>query len=221
MFKVGMKLTIETFKDGESEGRFQCRIVETTEHYLCIDYPVNEQTGRTTLLLDGSEFNVSYIGDDGNVYQFTSEIKGRKKLKIPVLLMLKPSKYELQKIQRREYVRVDVSLDVAIKPKSSDLPPLITRTLDISGGGLAVVDDEKHKGYKPGDVMEATIVLPYNSNHYSYFIADVELIRLIEAKNQEPAKITYQFLKLNEKQRDQIIKYCFEKQLEQRRKING
>ncbi|WP_054753178.1 flagellar brake protein [Piscibacillus salipiscarius] len=127
----------------------------------------------------------------------------------------------MKKIQRREYVRVDVSLDIAIKPLNDNSPSLITRTLDISGGGLAVVDDGTSKWYKRGDVMEATIVLPYDAIHYSYFIAEVELIRAIEGRSDSPSKITFQFNNLNEKQRDQIIKYCFEKQLEVRKKING
>ncbi|WP_175615079.1 flagellar brake protein [Piscibacillus halophilus] len=218
MFKIGMKLTIETFKNGEVESRFQCRIVDITQNYLCIDYPIDESTGRTSLLLDGSEFTISFVGEDGNVYQFSSEVKGRKKLKIPVLLILIPVKNEIQKIQRREYVRVDVSLDVAIHPQS-DQQPLITRTVDISGGGLAVVDDGTARGYKPGDVMDITVVLPFASNHYSYFMAKAELIRFIDGWDQNPAKITYQFINMNDKQRDKIIKYCFEKQLEERRKI--
>ncbi|TFB23952.1 pilus assembly protein PilZ [Filobacillus milosensis] len=219
MLKVGMKLTIETFKNGEVEDRFQCKVAEMTKNNIYIDYPINERTGRTALFMDGSEFKVSYVADDGNVYVFSSEIVGRKKIKIPVLAIRVPLKSEVRKIQRRQYVRVDVSLDVAIHPVDDEKPSLITRTVDISGGGIAVIGSGLEKGYQSGDIMKLTIVLPFQSNDYNFFTSDAEVIRCIAGTDASSPKITYKFVNVDEKQREKIIKYCFEKQLEKRRKV--
>ncbi|RPF55754.1 flagellar brake protein [Aquisalibacillus elongatus] len=218
MFKIGQRLSIETFKDGEVDEQFQCRIVEVSQKTIYIDYPVNERTGRSSLFLDGSEFKVSYVHEDGNVYTFSSEVMERKKIKIPVLAIHKPNPKDIRKIQRREYVRVDVSLDVAIHPYTEELNPLMTRTIDISGGGVAVVGDGGQLNYQPGDQMKITLVLPFSSTHYNYLLTDVEVVRCIMGSGNEPSKITYKFVNITDQNREKIIKYCFEKQLENRRK---
>ncbi|GEL76141.1 flagellar brake protein [Tenuibacillus multivorans] len=219
MLKIGTRLTIETIKNGEVEERFQCKIAEISKKYIYIDYPISERTGRTSLFLDGSEFMVSYVGHDGNVYKFSTEVIGRKKMKIPVLTIKMPNKDEFRKIQRREYVRVEVPLDVAIHPKQEDQSPLITRTIDISGGGIAVVGLGKEKEYQSGDIMDISIVLPFQSNDYSYFFSQAEVIRTIRGHDASSSKITYKFVNIDEKEREKMIKFCFEKQLDNRRKV--
>ncbi|WP_162297839.1 flagellar brake protein [Halalkalibacillus sediminis] len=223
MFSVGMKLTIESFKDGEVEDRFQCKLVEYSSKKLFVDYPVNERTGRTALFLEGTELRVSFVGKAGSVYSFPAEILMRKKInQIPTLVFSYPLKENLKKIQRREYVRIDTSLDVAIYSVDENKQPLITRTIDISGGGIAVVSKErKDINFVSGDKIEITMVLPFQTNDYSYLTISGEIIRHVEQHKDQPPKLTIKFLDLDDDIRERIIKYCFDKQLERRRKLHS
>ncbi|MGM8213988.1 flagellar brake protein [Bacillaceae bacterium W0354] len=219
MFVVGMRITIETLQNGIIQERFSSKLVEITKQKLYIDYPINEKTGKTALLIDGSEIQVSFIAQDGNIYKYHTHITGRKMLNnLRVLLVKRPTKDQLHKIQRREYVRIDVALDVALYPLDESKCPLITRTRDISGGGMAVEAFDKLDEYESGDEMEVTIVLPFDSNDYTYIKATAQVIRCIyNDKSSKTGIITYKFTKIDDQLREKIIKFCFVKQLEIRK----
>lgn len=209
-----MTLTINV-----NENSFHSKILEITNEKLYISFPINDKTGKTAYFIDITELFVSFISQDQNVYNFSTTILGRKKLnEVPVILIKKPSKNELVKIQRREYFRVDINLDVILEPENNQ-PPLITTTRDISGGGLAVYGMGKEKLYQPGDLMNVLLVLPFNLNDYFYLKAQVEVIRTLYDQDNHRGIITYKFKEIDQFSRDKIIKFCFEKQLENRRKF--
>ncbi|TKH10963.1 hypothetical protein FC678_13390 [Peribacillus simplex] len=55
-----------------------------------------------------------------------------------MMQILLPEAETFVKIQRRQYVRLDVSLDTAIHPEHSELPPFRALTEDISAGGASI-----------------------------------------------------------------------------------
>ncbi|MFB4163439.1 flagellar brake domain-containing protein [Alteribacillus sp. JSM 102045] len=76
--------------------------------------------------LEGTQLSAWFIGTDQAVYSFETEGKGRQKDKIKVILISDPGR-----IQRRNYVRIDASIDVAVHPLNNDFSPFLTSTLDI------------------------------------------------------------------------------------------
>ncbi|WP_188206033.1 flagellar brake protein [Alkalibacillus aidingensis] len=217
MFSVGMKLTIETFIDNEVKETFQATIVDLTKKKIFMDFPINQDTGRTGYFLEGSQIRVSFISK-GVVYRFQTEIKGRKKLTIPVLEIPYPKKDELIKIQRRKFVRIDKSLDIAIYSLERDIEPLISRTIDISGGGVAVRADTCQ--FEQGEELDIMIVLPVEINHYAYLSMKGEVISYTVIDGLETTyKLSIKFKSIKEETQEKIIKYCFDEQLERRRKL--
>ncbi|MBO8154936.1 MAG: flagellar brake domain-containing protein [Bacillaceae bacterium] len=219
MLFIGATLTLElTRSDEEEKETYRCKLVELRGDKMYIDYPVNEKTGKTSIFFEGTRFKVSFVGKDDSVYVFHTELLGRIKLRnIPALILYYPGKDHLMKIQRREYVRIKANLDVALHDLKNERPPMITRTLDISGGGIATLAP-KRLAYKPDEELDTWIVLPFKQSEYAYIHARTMLIRHIKGNSESPDKLTFKFSEIYERDRQKIIQYCFEKQLEARRK---
>lgn len=91
MLKIGDTLMLEP-KYSNSFETYKCRLVERIGNDLYIDYPVNTITKRTVFLLDGTQLKVTFVGADSSVYLFESEVMGRVKQKIPMLILSYPGK---------------------------------------------------------------------------------------------------------------------------------
>ncbi|UOQ42690.1 flagellar brake domain-containing protein [Halobacillus salinarum] len=136
MIKIGTTMNLELFKqDQEEPERYKCTLVDHSQGYIYIDYPIKTNTGRTSFFFEGTRFQVSFVGKDGSVYSFKSEVTARRKLKIPVLVLTFPGKDQVVRIQRRRYVRVETSIDVAIQLNNESEASFTSITQDVSGGG--------------------------------------------------------------------------------------
>lgn len=219
MLYIGATLTMELMRSNdESKETYRCKLLDIKGDQCYVDYPVNERTGKTSIFFEGTQFKISFVARDDSLYIFHTELLGRKKLKnIPVLVLYYPGNDHLIKIQRREFVRIRASLDVALHDPENKRSPIITRTVDISGGGMAVIAPRK-MSYKPSDELETWIVLPFRQHDYAYIHACSKLLRHIKGGSETPDKMTFKYSDIKEQARQKIIQYCFEKQLEARRK---
>ncbi|SIS37096.1 flagellar brake protein [Salimicrobium flavidum] len=204
MIDIGKELTLTT----DTNESFYCKVHDINDESVYIDYPIHKETRKTSFFLDGTEFKISYVGKDGAVYQFESEVVSRKKMTIPVLVLTYPGEEFLTRIQRRRYVRVEASVDVAIKTKKTAYH---TVSLDVSGGGALLVKPA-HCTLIEGQLVQLTIVLPMNSGVYHYIESEASIVRTTEKNKQKPATVSVKFEGLAEKNRQHIIKYGFEQQ---------
>ncbi len=209
--KMGTSLTLEpTFT--ERVEKFRCRIVEQADNIFFIDYPINTHTKKTVFLVDGSQFRVTFMNEAKESYAFNTEVLGRKGGVVPMVMLSCPPKDEFIKIQRREYVRVETSTDVAVEC-NGNFYQLITD--DISAGGLAVVL-KNSVDIKDGDEVKLTVVLPYSNGDLKYVQSTGIVMRLI---NRELVKIaSIQFTDTDDLDKQHIVRFCFERQLQLRKK---
>lgn len=206
MFTIGMRVTLEMDQNGEKE-QYTSKVIEFDRNYLYLTYPSHQRKGTTTYVEDGKPADLSVIGSNNVVYKFSSEILGRKKIKkIPVLYIRIPHSTEVKKIQRRQYVRVESALDVAVYSLDEEKSPLITRSVDISGGGLAVVADSKDR-FEPDETVQLTIVLPFNSNRYEYIECSGQVIRYFMDQQHAEPRISVKFTDIQSQNREKIIKF--------------
>src|SRR5699024_12005907 len=77
--------------------------------------------------------------DDRALFRFNTVIVKRIKDPTLALVIPKPKKSDLEKVQRREYVRVKTDVDIAIHSKKENVQPIVTVTNDISGGGASII----------------------------------------------------------------------------------
>ncbi|QSS98486.1 flagellar brake domain-containing protein [Pontibacillus sp. ALD_SL1] len=217
MIKIGMSLTLEPNQDNDEEPEtFRCKLVEQDDQMLYIDYPVNEKTGRTGFFFEGTQFKVTFVGEDQSIYMFNTEVKERKKLQIPVLAIHNPGKKKMIRIQRRQYVRVETAVDVSVQGLPGRQEPFTTITLDISGGGAAVIPPEYHQ-LQEQDHLEVWFVIPLTSGETHYIKAISRIVRIFQEKATNRDQLSLEFMQIDNRDREVLIRFCFERQLLWRR----
>lgn len=214
MLKIGDVLSLE-LKESDKLEKYRCKLVEKKGQYIYIDYPVNTVTNKTAFFLDGTQIKCSFVDQDGAVYAFDSEILGRFKQKIPMLILSYPGKEHLIKIQRRQYVRIETSIDIAIHSPHSEFKPIVTVTDDFSAGGASVILPNS-VGFRSGMEIDCWIVLPLQNGDYHYFTFPSKIVRIIPLDDNR-SKISIQFLAITSQQRQTLLRFCFDRQLLMRR----
>jgi c-di-GMP-binding flagellar brake protein YcgR len=206
MLKIGSILTLEPVQTEKAE-KYRCKVVEFKDSKLYIDYPVHTETNRTVFLIDGTQLKVSFVLNETTVYSFETEVTGRKKSNIPMICLHYPGSEELVKVQRRQFVRVDATVDAAIITPQASYP---TITTDISAGGCAV-KVQKNQAYEAGMEVEIILVLPMQTGEYHYFNVPGRVVRIWDRGKSRIASL--EFSDLKDLQQQNILRYCFERQL--------
>lgn len=209
--KIGTILILEpTYTD--SVEKLRCKVVEQNENYIFIDYPVNTVTKKTAFLLDGAQFRATFLNEAKQSFAFNTEVLGRKLGNIPMIMMAGPQEDEVIKIQRREYVRVETPVDVAVEYEGQFSQ---YATIDISAGGL-LLNPTSPVRFTDGEVVQLTIVLPYMSGDIRYIMTDATVIRIFERDDKQ--YVSMQFKDMDNLDKQYIVRFCFERQLQLRRK---
>lgn len=215
--KIGKSLYLEMRQPETNEvERFECTIVDKTKDHIFIDYPIYEKTRKTTIIPVGTKMRVSYVSDDQNVYFFPSEIISKKMLTVPTLMIPVPEKETIKKIQRREFVRVPVAVDIAVHHEDLQVAPFTTVTVDLSGGGLSFILP-KNISLNREDRLNIWMVLQYENDQFEYLELKAEIVRVNEQDNAI-STASAKFMSYSPKQQQAIIQFCFEKMRQARKK---
>lgn len=209
--KIGTILTLEPTYTERVE-KFRCRVVEKGENVIYIDYPINVLTKKTAYLVDGAQFRVTFMNEAKQSFAFNTEVLGRKGGTVPMISLACPSDDEFIKIQRREYVRVETNADVAIEFEDNFMQFV---TEDISAGGIAVVIN-KPVAFNDGDYIKLTLVLPYTNGDIKYIQTSAVIVRIFNKDQIRVASI--QFTDTDDIDKQHIVRFCFERQLQLRKK---
>ncbi|MBQ0138897.1 MAG: flagellar brake domain-containing protein [Kurthia sp.] len=211
--KLGTNLILEAY-DEESDERFKCKVVEQQDNLLYIDYPVSTETHRTVFLVEGTRFRASFVDELKVGYAFKTNVIGRKKGNIPTIQLMLPKDEEFQKIQRREYVRVETPVDVAIF-RNEQFKQYVAE--DISAGGLAIVASSLTE-FQALERVELTVVLPFEKREEGvrYVETTAEVTRVFERDGL--IIVPMRFTETDEIDKQLIIRFCFERQLQMRKK---
>lgn len=218
--EIGAFLQLETlFAHPYDKQTFRSKIIEKNEHYIFIDYPFHEISKRTKYFPLQARFIVTYIDKGQSIYQFKTHIAGKANLPVPALALRMPAADEIERIQRRQYVRIDTAVDVSVHSIGGNFAPFTTVTADISAGGLSLIlppDNEiPHK-----DALDICLVIPMEGINPHYIYAKGEHVRSYSYEHSVPlASIKFTAIHAQDKQR--IIRYCFQKQRDARRKETG
>jgi c-di-GMP-binding flagellar brake protein YcgR len=216
MIKEGLLLRLEPLAE-DTDDKFNSKVVEKEDGRLFVSYPVNEETRKTTFMLDGTQLKVSFIGKDNVVYSFQSEVIGRAKKTFPVIVLRYPGDKRVVRIQRRQYVRVPASISIAIHPLEGEFDPFVTVTEDISAGGAAAIVNH-FVDLHSGKIVNVWLTLPMHSNELNYLQLQARVVRAVPKNEAEPGKLFLQFLDMEGPNQEQLIRFVFEQQLELKRK---
>lgn len=199
----------------EGKKLFRSKILDAEKNKVYIDYPVEENSNKPNYFFEGTQFRVWFVGSDQTIYLFETEVVGKSIRKLPMLVLLDPGSDHYMRIQRREYFRVETSIDVAVHSLNGEFKAFTTVSLDLSGGGMALLLSEDQE-FQPNQQVNTWLALPYQSGLIDYVNVRASFIRSLKKSGR--VKGMFQFVQLEERDRQKIVRFCYERQLEMKKK---
>jgi len=206
--KISEGISVElVVQDGEYKGRYRTKIEEVGTRILSVGVPLCE--GQFIPLREGTILDVIF-NDEYSAYTFSSYIIRRLALPIPTFIIEFPNK--INKVQRRQYVRVPIVNPVVYSVVTKDGISKEKKgfTADLSGGGMLLRTFEN----LPPETMIMINTLIGENN------IDIQgiTIRSIKEDNSNYYDVSVMFIGISERIRDKIISYVFDIQRQMRRK---
>ncbi|WP_062198297.1 flagellar brake protein [Massilibacterium senegalense] len=219
MMQVGMPLFLERVDDNDEIITYRSRIVELNDTSIYIDYPINQQTGKVTFLLENTPFTAWYVGViDQAVYRFFTTVSKRVYKEIPMIELTRPEVKDIERIQRRQFVRVETAVNTACHPIHQPFEPFVTVSEDISGGGMSILVPDTCK-WEPDWEVNLYFSIYQKGDQPVYYQQLAKVIRLTEVKELENRKrVSLEFVDIDEKVRQELIRFCFQHQLKMKKK---
>ncbi|ALC85870.1 hypothetical protein AM499_08555 [Bacillus sp. FJAT-22090] len=209
--KLGTNLILEpTFTD--KAEKYRCKVVDLDEQFIYVDYPIDTNTNRTAFFIDGAQLRASYVEESKSAFAFQTEVLGKRNGQIPMIKLLYPGDSEIIKIQRRDFVRVTTALDISIQFEDEKYQFV---TDDLSAGGTAVILNREVR-FKEGDEISLLIPLAFNNGDIKYVTTTAAVVRIWERGQQHIASL--QFTDTDDLDKQQIVRFCFERQLSLRKR---
>lgn len=189
--------------------KLKTKIADIENDKIFVQYPSNMETTRTVFLPNETSLQVSFIKNQ-ETYSFSTKVVGRTRKNISFIALRMPELSKIHRIQRREFVRVNTLLDVAFE---IDGMRFTTVTKNLSAGGFAAVLPNQVDLQK-GTQGKIYIVLPMRSGDIHYLMLQSEVTRTYEENHTR--YVSLKFINMGQVVQQQIIRFCFEKQLEHR-----
>ncbi|NBD22609.1 flagellar brake protein [Paenibacillus glycinis] len=207
-------LQVASSDEEEAALEYKARIADSTDDELLIEIPILEGAGRYKRLFLGDELSAYFITQEGVKHYFNTHVIGFKEDTLKLIRVRKPDLESITKIQRRHFLRVAAELEIAITLSGN--VRFIGVTDDVGGGGISFVADAKWP-IEQGTELECWLLVPYRNGSvdHSQFVAEVVRVKTLEnGKHQVMAK----FAKISDGERQRIIRFCFERQLDFRKR---
>lgn len=157
------------------------------------------------LLINGSVVNMIYMHENLGMYSVDLEVveKIRDDNNIPLVRAKKVS--DIRKIQRRNFFRLLTSMDIAVR-KINGVVVENTKTVDISGGGIRLLSKQD---FEINDIVRLDFQLESKE-----FSVDAKVVKIDYTDVRETKEVSLQFIDILEKDRNEIIRFIFDKQRE-------
>lgn len=212
--KVNQMLHYQIASSDEEEAaiEYKSRIADEQEDGLLIEIPISEKTGRYKRLFLGDELSVFFVSEDGIKNYFDSHVLGFKEDGVKLIKIVKPEPDRITKVQRRSFLRVPAELEIAVK--MSNQVRFVCKTDDVGGGGISFVCDAKWP-LAAEQILECWLLVPFRNGTIDHAFFKGEIVRVVQLESgRKQAMIKY--ASIIDPERQKVIRYCFEKQLEYR-----
>jgi c-di-GMP-binding flagellar brake protein YcgR len=207
-------LQISSTDEEEALQQFKSRIAEVTDEYISMEVPLNEKTGKFKKMYVGDDLAAYYMSDGGVKNHFVSTVIGFKEDVIRLVVIKNPDPETISKEQRRSFLRVPAELEMAIK--FSEQLQFLAFTEDVGGGGVSFICD----GYIPlslNGTVSCWLLVPYKSGGIEHIPFKGEMVR-IKALETGKQLVMMRFTEIGDRDRQKVIRYCFERQLDFRKR---
>lgn len=219
--RIGQTLYLNLKDASEETGvvSLKSRVSDIRDTVALIDLPFSEETGRTGFIEAGTACEVWYIAKDGSRYDFRSSIVGRQLQPLPALLLELPAAEKINRTQRRNFLRIETGVDIAVKLTDSVRSyHFVARTIDLSGGGLSFRCADSYR-IQEGDTLQLWMSLPVKNGQVQHASAVLEVVRQVPGQEKGyPQWLSGKFVQISEVDRAKVVRACYERQLELRKK---
>ncbi|MCG7406423.1 PilZ domain-containing protein [Paenibacillus sp. ACRRX] len=198
---------------GTDEQEYRARVTEIDDYSIWIEIPLQEGTGQFARFSLGEQLDVTYVQLDGVRCNFITKMVGNRHESIRMLALVKPQPDQITRTQRRSYLRVQAALEMAVR--TAEGVQKVARTEDISGGGVSFIA-ELQWGLEEGQLLDCWLVIPPKAGDVDHISFTASTVR-IEPRGDKHCLIMMQFDRITDVERQKIIRYCFERQLEMRK----
>ncbi|WP_171655833.1 flagellar brake protein [Paenibacillus foliorum] len=209
-----LHIQINSIDEEEAKQELKSRISDISSSYISMEVPINEKTGRLKRLYVGDEMSAYFITDGGVKNYFTSSVLGFSDDVIRMVHIKKPEPDAITKVQRRSFLRVPAELEMAVK--FSEQLQFIAVTDDVGGGGISFICD----GYIPLDnqqIVSCWLLANYRNGQIEHIPFNGELVRVKQLESGKQ-QVMMRFAEISDRDRQKIIRYCFERQLDFRKR---
>lgn len=217
---IGQVIRMQQMIEGDekSELVYKTRVADVNPRHLTLELPIAEHNGKNMYAPIDTQFIVTYMDQNGNNYHFPTKLVARKEENIPLILVTTPDYDEIIKTQKRGFFRVEANLDIAVTLKRPDRNyHMITKTVDIGGGGISFASPLEYQ-FETGDPLQLWCVVTMKNNIKRItFSGEVVRVHLPD-ENSKKQIISVKFIDLKENDNMSIIRYCFDRQIELRKK---
>lgn len=212
ILKIGQLVHIELPNKAGFSERYASRVENISEDELVLASPIYN---RVPLHLPTDSVLNIWFWDNVAIYTFRTTVITNKFEKIPLLFLRNP--VSIERVQNREYVRVQCLLNVMLRYENPEgvCQELWCRTRDLSGGGMMLV-------------LSKPVHLKENSEAYLQFQLGDDLIRSmgtviwkdweLDSEGIERLILGVKFTTISNRDRQLVVKFVYQKQIELRRK---
>jgi c-di-GMP-binding flagellar brake protein YcgR len=207
-------IQVESIDEEESQQVYKSRIADIQDDSFGIEIPLSEKTGKSKRLYTGDQISAHYISEGGVKNYFQTTVLGYREDTIRQVIIKKPDPDSITKVQRRNYLRVPTELEVAVL--LSGHIQIAALTDDLSGGGLSFICEGKYP-IQTKDNLHCWLLLNFKNETIDHASSKGEVIRV---KKLEMGRqlVMVNFTEIHNTDRQKIIKYCFERQLDLRKR---
>lgn len=202
--------------EGPWRGRYSTYVEALSEDGLIVAVPMFG--GTYVPLRPGDIVTVEYMEGQERM-GFSTQVLSRSEERVPLLALAYPAPGSVVRQQLRDFVRLDIGLFVqyAVIPSWSpeaeedqERVYLTGRTIDISGSGAQIVTAER---YPHGTRLELILDL---AGHEIYL--EAEVVRQSEHPVTKEHCLGVRFTKVDEHDRERIVRFIFREMRARRRK---
>lgn len=214
VFKLNQRLTL-ILPEFCPQTQCRSRIEDIAEDSMTIGMPMSK--GRPIFVPEQTVLQAKIV-ENGIAYRFDIRLLAKRISPLPVWVISLPT--NIEKVQQRSFVRLDVLLPVDMQViektgqamEASDAPVIKVTTKNISAGGACLIT---RMPLRHGAALKLRLELPGEKD--LEFSAEVMRVDKV-VNDQDLYWIGVEFLEVSETQRKKIIQFIYKRQLEQRQK---
>ncbi len=209
-----LHLQVNSIDEEESKIEYKARIADITEESIIMEVPLNEKSGSLKRLYMGDELSAYFVTGGGVKNYFNTSVTGFQEDVIRLVSVKKPVPEAITQVQRRSFLRVPAELEISVK--FSEQLQFLALTEDVGGGGISFICD----GYIPLSVnytVSCWLLVPYKNGSIEHVPFKGELVRVKPLETGKKLSML-RFTEITDRDRQKIIRYCFERQMDFRKR---